>query len=252
LRLTQNFWGNIHPQMNKGGYELRIVPYEWLNTRLSEDTQRILISMPTDHAALPYRFIDYNDANRLEASLKRNQSQGITTTSEEKQPSPAKVSLSIDQTPTVFYHYMDESCDFAIRMLQELEEELRVHLSTEAPTFYRLREKIDGIQRFARHVLDGRGEKQVIQKSNIEDTLKASPHKKHLAGSIQNREQAYAILGEVAAYLERAEPHSPTPYLIHRAITWGGMTLSEVVKDTLHNGQDMSLLLDILDVKKGE
>ena len=250
LGLTRNFWEEIHPQMDKGGYELRIVPYEWINARLSEDSKCILISMPSDHTSLPYRLLDYNEANRLEILTKRQQSQGIAEPSQEKQLSPAKVSVSIDQTHTAFYRYMDESCRLATKLMTELEEVLRLHLNTEAPSFYKLREKVESIQRFARLVLDERGEKQEIMKLKTEKNPEVSLQKKHLSGSIQSREQAYSILGEVAAYLERVEPHSPTPYLIHRAITWGGMSLSEVVADTLHTGQDMSLLLDILNVKK--
>ncbi len=250
LGLTRNFWDEIHPQMNKKGYELRTVPYEWINARLSEDILCVLISMPSDHTSLPYRFLDYNEANRLEHSVKRNHLQGAVQHLEEKQLSFSKVSLSIDQTPADYYRYMDENCRLAIEEMTELEEELRIHLGGEAPAFYRLREKIDGLQRFARHVLNERGEKRETHKLSTETSREERPHTKTLSNPIQSREQAYAILGQVAAYLERAEPHSPTPYLIQRAIAWGGMTLSEVVKDTLHNGQDMSLLLDILDVKK--
>lgn len=250
LALTQNFWEEIHPQMNKGEYQLRLVPYEWINTRLSEDSKCVLISMPTDHAALPYRFLDYNEANRLEILAKRQPPQGVAIPPQEKQLTPAKVSLSIDQTPTAFYRYMDESCQLVIKLMTELDEVLRLHLSAEAPSFYKLREKVEGIQRFARHILDERGEKQVVKKLAAEKAPEVHSYKKQLSGSIQSREQAYSILAEVATYLERIEPHSPTPYLIHRAIIWGGMSLSEVVADTLHTGQDMSLLLDLLNVKK--
>ncbi len=250
LSLTRNFWDDIHPQMNKEGYELRIIPYEWMNTRLSEESLYTPISMPSDHAALPYRFLDYNEATRLELSVKRNPIQGTPDGEEENSPSPARVFLSIDQTPTAFYRYMDESCKVALKKMTELEEELRVHLGGEAPAFYRLREKVDGIHRFACHILDERGEKHEAKKSSPQEKPQARPQKKLLSGTIESREQAYSILGEVASYLERVEPHSPTPYLIHRAIAWGGMSLSQVVSDTLSNGQDMSLLLDILNVKR--
>ncbi len=250
LGLTRNFWVEIHPQVNKGGYELRMVPYEWINSRLSEESHCILISKPSDYTTPSYRFLDYSDANRLEISVKRNQSQGISAPSAERQPSLTKVSLSISQTPTAFYRYTEENCQLATKLMGELEEELRLHLKSEAPAFYKLREKIDGIQRFAHHILNERGEKHKGKKLSLEQTREANAPKKNLSSSIQSREQAYSILGEVAAYLERVEPHSPTPYLIHRAITWGGMTLPEVVEDTLHKGQDVSLLLDILNVKK--
>lgn len=252
LGLTRNFWDEIHPQMDEGGYELRIIPYEWINTRLSEDSQCILISSSSDRTALSYRLIDFSDANRLELSAKRNPSQGSAQPSETKQPSLAKISLSIDQTPTAFYRYMDESCALALKLMVELEEELRLHLTAEAPTFYRLREKVEAAQRFAAHVLDERGEKKGTPKTEPETPPqeRSLSHKKAFAGSIENREQAYTILREVATYLQRIEPHSPTPYLIHRAISWGDMSLSQVLADTLSKGQDLSLFLDILNVKK--
>jgi len=252
LGLTKTFWAEIYPQMNEGGYELRIVPYEWINTRLSEDSPCVLISAPSDRTALPYRLLDFSEANRLELSVKRSPAQGADPSSDTRQPSLAKISLSIDQTPTAFYRYMDESCTLALKLMKNLEEELRLHLDEESPTFYRLREKVEAIQRFAIHVLDERGEKKGAKKSESEAAPQAAPQprKKYLAGSIETREQAYAILGEVASYLEHIEPHSPTPYLIHRAIGWGDMSLSQVFSDILNNGRDLSLLLDILNVKK--
>ena len=252
LGLSKTFWTGIHPQMNEGGYELRIVPYEWINTRLSEDSPCAVISAPSDRTALPYRLLDFTEANRLELSAKRSPAQGASQPPETKQPSLAKISLSIDQTSTAFYRYMDENCMLALKLMLELEEELRLHLGGESPTFYRLREKVEALQRFATHVLDERGEKKGAKKAELDKSSPIVPqsHKKHLSGSIENREQAYIILGEVASYLERIEPHSPTPYLIHRAISWGDMSLSQVFADILTNGRDLSLLLDILNVKK--
>lgn len=247
LELTRNYWSEIFPEIDKNGHELRIVPYEWINTRLSEHVQYIRISTPSDRSVLPYSFLDYNEANRREISLKRNPS---PSSGDEKSLSQAKVSLSIDQTPTAFYRHTAESCILSLKIMTELEETLRLQLGTDAPAFYRLREKVDALHRFAYHILDERGEKQDPKKSTLEEESLVKPKRRAAFGPIESREQAYSLLSEVAFYLERMEPHSPTPYLIRRAIAWGGMTLSEVVTDTLHNGKDMSLLLDILNVKK--
>jgi hypothetical protein len=113
-----------------------------------------------------------------------------------------------------------------------------------------LREKVEGVQRFANHILNDRGEKKEKKKSGVKDVFLSRPSKKSFSGPIESREQAYGVLGEVAAYLERIEPHSPTPYLIRRAIAWGGMNLPQVFADTLTNGKDLSLLLDILNIEK--
>lgn len=49
--------------------------------------------------------------------------------------------------------------------------------------------------------------------------------------TITSREEAYRLLGLVADYLTEAEPHSPTPHLIRRAIVWGAMPFDELLKE---------------------
>lgn len=252
LGLTQNFWKTIHPQMNNAAYELRLVPYEWMNTRLSEDCQYVFISVPSDRTSLPSRLIDFNEAQRFEFLGKKNPSQETQPSSESPKVSLKKISLSIEQTPTAFYRYVEESCTRSLKLMIELEEALRLALGGEAPTFYRLREKVGAVQRFVNHILDNRAAKKGKKKLEVVDAPLSRPIKKSFSGPIESREQAYGILGEVAAYLESIEPHSPTPYLIRRAISWGGMSLSQVFADTLTNGKDLSLLLDVLDVEKNQ
>jgi type VI secretion system protein ImpA len=52
---------------------------------------------------------------------------------------------------------------------------------------------------------------------------------------IQNREDAYSRLAEISEFLGKLEPHSPVPYLLQRAIAWGGMNLSELLQELLHD-----------------
>ena len=44
-----------------------------------------------------------------------------------------------------------------------------------------------------------------------------------------SREQAYATLEAIVAYLGRIESHSPTPCLLRRAVGWGRMSLPELM-----------------------
>ena len=53
--------------------------------------------------------------------------------------------------------------------------------------------------------------------------------------AIQNREDAYTRLAEISEFLSQLEPHSPVPYLLQRAIAWGGMNLSELLPELLHD-----------------
>lgn len=61
-------------------------------------------------------------------------------------------------------------------------------------------------------------------------------------GMIETREQAYDMLATIATFLARLEPHSPVPYLLRRAIAWGGMSLMELLPELL---QDQAALKDV-------
>lgn len=250
-QLTQKFWQDIHPQLSKENNEFRIIPYEWMNAKLSMAIQTIMISLPNNKSGHAYRFLDYVDANRLNPNQRTQDSSGSDT-----KPSSAAISLSIKETPTHFYQSLEENCILILKTSEQLEKILTSHLQSAAPSFFRIHEQIEAFQRFVCHVLKGRGESKMNKQEDVivqqkKQAPSESPNENTLAPlSIKSRAQAYTILADVAAYLEHVEPHSPTPYLIRRAIVWGGMSLAEVISDTLNNGQDMSLLLDILNVKK--
>ncbi|WP_233805326.1 type VI secretion system protein TssA [Paraburkholderia sp. HP33-1] len=48
---------------------------------------------------------------------------------------------------------------------------------------------------------------------------------------IADRAHAYRLLGDIARYLQRQEPHSPTSYLLDRAISWESMTPADLMRD---------------------
>ena len=54
-----------------------------------------------------------------------------------------------------------------------------------------------------------------------------------------SRAEAYQRLAEAADYLLRTEPHSPTPYLVRRAVEWGSMSLSDVLQQIVRNDGEM-------------
>ena len=59
-------------------------------------------------------------------------------------------------------------------------------------------------------------------------------------------EEAYQKLVEVADFLSRIEPHSPTPYLIRRAINWGSMSLIDLMQEIVHDQNDYKQILQLL------
>ena len=64
--------------------------------------------------------------------------------------------------------------------------------------------------------------------------------------SLASREAAYATLEQVAGYLQRIEPHSPTPYLIRRAVHWGRLPLPELMQEVMREEGDLNRLFTVL------
>ena len=72
------------------------------------------------------------------------------------------------------------------------------------------------------------------------------------SGPITGREEAYRRLVEAARYLKRVEPHSPTPYLVMKAVSWGDKTLEELLKEFVHQGFNIEALLTFLGMDEEE
>jgi type VI secretion system protein ImpA len=66
------------------------------------------------------------------------------------------------------------------------------------------------------------------------------------AGPIASRQEAYRMLEAAAAYLQRTEPHSPTPYLVKRAVTWGQMSLADLMQEILREEGDLTRYFSLL------
>lgn len=240
--LSRTYWKDFYPP-SKGEDDLRIGLYIWVNKRLGDQVLFSPISLPTKRNPTFYRLFDL---------------EGVTfPTLESSAPSDdraTEIRASLMDTPLDYYIQMQSGCKMALKAIRDLEKELHRHLHHDAPTFPHLREKIDALCQVVQNILNQRtppkGEKTMKAPApSRHSSPKSTPPESSLV-PIRNRDQAYATLAHVAAYLEKIEPHSPTPYLIHRAIAWGNMTLSEVVSNLLQEEGNLSFLLDILNVNK--
>lgn len=72
------------------------------------------------------------------------------------------------------------------------------------------------------------------------------------AGPISSRAEAYQRLIEAADYLLRTEPHSPVPYLVKRAISWGNMPLTELLQEFISGADDLVTTHRLLGMRQRE
>ncbi|RKI19080.1 type VI secretion system protein TssA, partial [Corallococcus sp. AB030] len=66
---------------------------------------------------------------------------------------------------------------------------------------------------------------------------------------IQSRAEAYQWLTEASDYLLRTEPHSPTPYLVKRAVQWGAMPLGRLLEELVPGTDDLKSIFALLAIR---
>jgi type VI secretion system protein ImpA len=64
--------------------------------------------------------------------------------------------------------------------------------------------------------------------------------------TIRSRDEAYALLSSIADYLMRVEPHSPAPYLVKRAVTWGSMPLASLLQELVGENRELLEIYQLL------
>src|SRR5262249_24315136 len=141
-----------------------------------------------------------------------------------------------------------------LRSLDILNSFLEKHCGKDAPGLGSIRSVIEDILAFVSVELADRhkpawlssllGKRAPSTTPPIFHTL--VPEASATGQQVRTREQAYQHLSEIAEFLFRIEPHSPTPYLIQRAASWGEMPLPALVQDLSDSGSDMVRLLDVL------
>ncbi len=65
-----------------------------------------------------------------------------------------------------------------------------------------------------------------------------------------SRDEAYRTLEALARYLMTIEPHSPTPYLVRRAVNWGRLPLPELMAEIMQEEGDLNRMVQLLGLRR--
>ena len=255
IGLTESFWDSAYPKIEADDTDYRLVPYDWLNDKLSEQLYCVLITAPEDKSAERYTYTDWIDAQHLENQVNRSKDSTklYELANQGNRPTLNKLQASQDQTPTAFYRTFIEDAERCLEKIDVLDQQLQEHLGEAAPSFYKLRENMNALLRMAKQLLDNRGvitpsdAMSLTQGDDIEGTGQQAISLAS-GGAITTRAGAYQTLALVADFLARIEPHSPTPYLVRRAIAWGNMSLAELYGELLNDKQDLPQTLKLLGI----
>jgi len=228
----RTFWDSMYPSLDDPEY--RLAPLHWIDEKLSIQLKFIPITSPeTADTCLPYTLADW------ESAFHREQAKHQSTVAKDNQTVTMEmIHQSAWLTPTAFFNGLIEDVSDAFRFCKELESIFDHAFGKESCSLGQFRSALESILSLIPSVAgarDDEGETQAEDGATYEYALE--PVMSHetvaipLLPPIRSRAEAYRRLAEVADYLIRTEPHSPAPYLIRRAISWGGMTLEQLLPE---------------------
>ena len=274
--LCRNFWDDIHPRVEDGDVDIRTAPFFWANDTLSHTLFMHVPLMPRADMVPPYLSLhDWQRAVATEfaaGASRDSKAEGAASRQDMLKEALAHLPALVA---------VDENAKQALDAWNALAQLLDDKLGSESPSLSKVSESLKQIRLAVRSLLQHHDPREALQApasvdntlpdpltptaetTVMEDdatmpslpspsaTLRADAPTGTLAlqGKVTTRAEAYRLLELAAAFLEQTEPHSPTPYLIKRAITWGRLPLPELMMEVIQEEGEISRYFSLLGIK---
>ncbi|HBJ33802.1 MAG TPA: type VI secretion system protein TssA [Planctomycetaceae bacterium] len=234
-RLVQNYWQDLAPQLDSNDPETRCAPLE------------NLLNDPVHGPRLPttIRSLNLLSIGELRLSL-------LVAMRPDDDLTAASIASSLRQISVDDAKQLSNDLDDSVRTLEALQHDLIVRMSDYAPSFNHLQESLGLIRHWFDNALKQQlqicepNASETVQNCGTDGSVTAShsktqptrinagfgnePDAAFLAEqSMRVRADAYRQLTDAANVLQRIEPHSPIPYMIHRAVQMGQMPFPKLM-----------------------
>ncbi|RYE80171.1 MAG: type VI secretion system protein TssA [Oxalobacteraceae bacterium] len=262
-RLLTRFWDGVHPRLDQDGdAELRVAPLEWMNMSLSMTIRlQVPILRRGSGAANRLTLVDWErmTANELSPARQQEIRKAALESGEPLQTRADVIDLAKTELGAEVQRStrLIQGCLAAVLSMTALTD---ARLGTEAPNMAKLCDTLRSMERVLLQMAQEGGDTMSLQDTDEVQApadaaaqMAAAPaagaggaQKVAMLNQWNNRDEAYATLEAIAAYLGRVEPHSPTPYLLRRAVNWGRMPLPELMAEIIREEGDLNRLAHLL------
>lgn len=218
---VETCWQRCNPPIDDGDLEVRTAPLE----NMLDDPDRG-ICFPTTIRQISF----LGDASHGCNYLKQQQ---LHQSSDEQDNQVLE--QIIQSTDPESFRQITLDIDNALNNLTQLKSALDQELGSQAPGLTYLKSAISDCQRVARHYASRLLPADCDPDSTACDESPRDPSTNTNAtntnnSSLSSRADAYRRLTEVAEFLQKTEPHSPIPYLVHRAVTLGQLPFPQLMQ----------------------
>jgi type VI secretion system protein ImpA len=277
VRLIQGlldiYWEGVHPRQSEDGdFDARVAPLAWMNESIPLTLRLHVGLLPWPDRKPSYITLEDWTKAPLVAPSKSDDDN-------DNEPNPAatpsrdELMLMGATTAAPQLLQLRESLALAMTEWKAFDAMVDERLSKEAPSLSRVAETLGLIDRAITSLLSNRqtvsatnsrtASEQAVDTDRHADAIEnadepamkpAVPSEDFVdprlaTGPIRSRADAYRQLEGIANFLQSIEPHSPTPYLIRRAVSWGRMPLPELMQEVLREEGDLNRLFTVLGLK---
>jgi len=238
--LCERFWAEMHPELEGASFEARVAPLEWINRKLCFSLKQIPLTQPADREGRSYNFADWESACHFE-NLARRDPTALQEALENIDPTVTTFQNAIALTDASFHGSIVKDLICAVDACSGLQRLLDEKCGSDGPSLYQFFEVLNSIKQLMTQSLHARQDEPVSHEEEFESAAAEGPELTEVwsSGPIRSRADAYRRLAEAADYLMTTEPHSPTGYLVQRAVEWGHMSLFDVLKQIVRNDGEM-------------
>jgi type VI secretion system ImpA family protein len=254
-QLCVSFWDSLYPALDKDDMEFRISPFLWINSVLSEKLKGIAIIRPDSEECQSFSFQEWEKMVHLEALAKQSASARRNLDGEMKF-TRGEFNRSVEHTPLEFLVESRDTLQSSLSTVNELRTLLDDKCGKMSPSLEQFRKTLETILSQIK-LLVGKREKPATDEAEsgvdgaVGNTGGLTRMTRYDSGfRIKNRDEAYHFLSEIAEYLLETDPHSPVPFLVKRAVSWGAMSLSELLTELLKDGQNLQQIHALLGIQE--
>jgi len=259
--LQERFWDTLHPEIDEGDMEGRANAVTWLDTQGALAIKAVAFT-----GAAGYSFNDFLDSQKFDypedfdsfGSEELAKFRALKNEAESKHKVTkalwAKEIAATKRIAVERVNYAFEECYAALAELNKVVEEK--YDRKQMPGLSNFRKTLDEIHQSVKKLLE---EKRLEEPDAVDFEAETSDAAGgdgagsggRGRGGAQDRKEALRLLGEVAAYFQKNEPHSPVSYLVQRAVKWGNMPLEGWLQDVIKDESILSQVRQTLGFNTG-
>jgi len=253
-RLCSAFWDDLYPALD-GDLAARLAPIQWVNEKLSRRLRLLRLTQPSIDGVRAYSLADWDMAMRNPGGAAPGD--GVTM---------AKFQQSVALTSHQWFIELNRDVLKTIDLVRAFDALIDEKAAELAPGLIRFRTEALAIAQLLETMLTATRGKDVapVEEAPVSLATATTPEAGSENGSaaltaldvampigtsgfrIRSRAEAYGLLEEIARFLQENDPHSPTPYLIWRAVSWGDMHFDQLLPELVRDNVELSDIVKLL------